>query len=397
MKKKLLVLTIAVLTALAWMTCGAYANESGDPPQQDPPQQVEPQQGDPQQGDPQLGDPDPNSTDPNNTDPNNTDPNNPDPNNPDPDNPDPDNPDPDNPQTEQPKPAPFTGWNSNHTKYLIKDVPVKGLKKLDGSWYFFNTKTGVRVTGWRQINKKWYFFNTKSGKAFTGVHKIGKGLYFFDENTAKAKSKGFFKDKAGKEYYSTSAKGKLATGFQALTRGKKKVKNGYYFSKKTGAMAKNTVVGHLRIPKSGRLHAAYYYGIKTLNKQGWTLKAAYKYAYKTKYQGRWYRVSKKTALKSEAYSIKGFTKRKGNCYVMAAQFYVMAKLLGADIRQVYGKVGLPHSWTEIRQGGKTWVYDPNFRNETGRNGWKIWYGKKGTWRYHKKGKLNGFVKVGKFK
>lgn len=397
MKKKLLVLTIAMLTALAWMTCGAYADESGELPQQDTPQAEEPQQDAPQaeepQEEPQLTDPQqeppqqvesqqvvlqegPPQTDGTQTDTQTGDTPTVDP---------------------QPQSAPFTGWNSNHTMYLKNDVAVKGLQKLDGAWYFFNTTSGVRVTGWRLINSKWYFFDTSSGKAFTGVHRIGKGLYFFDENTARAKGKGFFKDKAGREYYSTSAKGKLATGFQALVSGKKKVKNGYYFSVKNGAMAKNTVVGHLKIPKNGRLHEAYYYGIKTLNKKGWTLRAAYKYAYKTKYQGRWYRVSKKTALKSEAYSIKGFTKRKGNCYVMAAQFYVMAKLLGADIRQVYGKVGLPHSWTEIRQGGKTWVYDPNFRNETGRNGWKIWYGKKGTWRYHKKGKLNGFVKVGKFK
>ena len=396
MKKKLLVLTIAMLTALAWMTCGAYADDNGELPQQDAPQAEEPQQDAPQAEEPQQEEPqqeepqqvesqqvvlqqdppqDTQTGDTSGEEPPTVDP----------------QPEP------QPQPAPFTGWNANHTMYLINDVAVKGLQKLDGAWYFFNTTSGVRVTGWRLINSKWYFFDTSSGKAFTGVHKIGKGLYFFDENTARAKGKGFFKDNAGREYYSTSAKGKLATGFQALISGKKKVKNGYYFSVKTGAMAKNTVVGHLRIPKSGRLHAAYYYGIKTLNKQGWTLKAAYKYAYKTKYQGRWYRVSKKTALKSEAYSIKGFTKRKGNCYVMAAQFYVMAKLLGADIRQVYGKVGLPHSWTEIRQGGKTWVYDPNFRNETGRNGWKIWYGKKGTWRYHKKGKLNGFVKTGSFK
>jgi hypothetical protein len=75
---------------------------------------------------------------------------------------------------------------------------------------------------------------------------------------------------------------------------------------------------------------------------------------------------------------------------MASTFYIQAKLLGYDIHQVQGKVAYiwPHSWTVIRQDGKEWVYDPNFRNETGRNGWKIWYGKSGTWRYTGYSKMN---------
>ena len=73
---------------------------------------------------------------------------------------------------------------------------------------------------------------------------------------------------------------------------------------------------------------------------------------------------------------------------MAATFYIMAKLLGYDVHQVAGKVDLPHSWTVIRQDGREWVYDPNFKNETGRNGWKIYYGKKGTWKYNHYHKMN---------
>ena len=53
MKKKLLVLTIAMLTALAWMTCGAYADDNGELPQQDAPQAEEPQQDAPQAEEPQ--------------------------------------------------------------------------------------------------------------------------------------------------------------------------------------------------------------------------------------------------------------------------------------------------------------------------------------------------------
>ncbi|MBR3211471.1 MAG: hypothetical protein IKF70_00020, partial [Firmicutes bacterium] len=292
------------------------------------------------------------------------------------------------------------GWNADHTMYYDENLnPVKGLKTIDGKKYYFDKK-GLIQFKWQKIGGFWYYFNKKEqGAAMRGVNTIGKGknahLYFFAEKSCKAKTKGFFKDSKGNEYYSRSEKGLLALGFQALKRGKSL--NGYYFSKKNGKMAKGTTVGHLQVPKDGKLHEAYYYGIKVLNKNGWTLKAAYKYSWKTRYQGRWYRVSRSKKYCSEIYSLKGFKKRKGNCYVMAAQFYVMAKLLGYDIHQVYGKVGLPHSWTEIKNAGrKVRVYDPNFRNETGRNGWNIWYGKKGTWRYHKHGQLNKFVRKGTF-
>lgn len=269
---------------------------------------------------------------------------------------------------------------------------ICGLSMITGSALAADTgsQTDSKPNGWNSA-KTYYYEN---GVAVKGPKTIKGKPYFFDVNTGKVAKKGFVKYK-GKEYY-CKGKGILATGWMAIkykTKNKKTKRRGFYFNKKTGVMAKSTVIGHLKIPKSGRLHEAYYYGIKTLNKKGWTLRAAYKYSYKTRYQGRWYRVYKPKSLRSEKYSLKGFKKGKGNCYVMAAEFYVMAKLLGYNIRQVHGRVGLPHSWTEIKHGDKIYVYDPNFRNETGRNGWKIWYGKKGTWRYNKTGKLNDFVKA----
>ncbi len=181
----------------------------------------------------------------------------------------------------------------------------------------------------------------------------------------------------GNEYYGLGG-GIIKTGWAAI--GKKAM---YFYG--NGAMAKNTRVGYLDIPASGRLGEAYALGVKKLDKTKWTLKQAYKNSYKIKYKSRKYR--RKT---SEEYAIRGFKKNNGNCYVMAATFYIQAKLLGYDVHQVKGKVAhkYPHSWTIIRQDGKDWVYDPNFRNETGRSGWKIWYGKKGTWKYTNKSFMN---------
>jgi len=136
----------------------------------------------------------------------------------------------------------------------------------------------------------------------------------------------------------------------------------------------------------GQRGKACYYMIKKLDKYGWTLKGAYKASYKLKYANRPYRP--KTAAEGAIY---GGSKGKGNCYVMNCCFHVMADLMGYEVRQIKGKVNYyyPHSWLEIKQNDKWWVYDANFRNETGRNGFKIYYGKSGTWRYTSK---SGYLK-----
>lgn len=299
----------------------------------------------------------------------------------------------DNPSDVQPD-----GWNEDHSAYYengqaVKDRLIKdgettyyadsegnakvadGVVKTGGKTYYFDDGKGI-AKGWKKCSDGFLRYGLGDGMVATRVTKIGKKLYYFTSN-GKAYKKGFVTYN-GATYYS-KGKGLLATGYNAIG------KYGYYFYKSTGKMAKNTKIGHLKIGKSGKLHGAYAKAIKVLNKKGWKLKAAYKWAYKLKYAHRWMR--KKT---SEKYAYYGFTKKKGNCFVMAATFYTMGKLLGYDIHQVKGYVNgkHPHSWTVIKLGKKEWVFDPNFRNETGRNGWKIYYGKKGTWRYNRYKKMN---------
>ena len=255
-------------------------------------------------------------------------------------------------------------------------VMLTGVKKVGGKLYYFQTNgKAIQKKGWYTCpdKKKRYFYN--KGVLAVGVKTISSKLYFFNTSNGTLRGKGFFTYNK-KEYYSKGG-GVLATGWQALKRDGKL--NGYFFYKKTGVMAKDTTIKYLKIPKNGRLHEAYALGIQKLNKTKWTLRQAYKNSYKIKYQGRWWR--QKTA---EQYAMKGFKKNKGNCYVMASTFYIQAKLLGYNVRQIKGKVAYryPHSWTQIKNSKGKWrVYDPNFRNETGRSGWDIYYGKKGTWRY----------------
>ncbi len=111
---------------------------------------------------------------------------------------------------------------------------------------------------------------------------------------------------------------------------------------------------------------------------------------------------------ADYYAVIGFKKKKGNCYVMAAVFYQMAKVLGYDAKFVSGKIPnttgkklQEHAWVTIRQSGKTYVYDPNFayvyhtrqNNKNAASGFKMTYTKKkgvklGQYRYYTtKGKL----------
>ncbi|MBE6041302.1 MAG: hypothetical protein E7220_02130 [Clostridiales bacterium] len=287
---------------------------------------------------------------------------------------------------------------------------VTGQKNIDGANYYFGSD-GAMVTGFARISGKLYYYNangkrhekagwkTVSGKKYyckgKGVFAVKptkiavkktvkvkgkkkkvkvKTLYMFTKNGRLKTKKGLYKYN-GKQYFG-KGKGVLATGWTAF--GKKGKERAAFFNKKTGAMVKNKKIGYLKVPKSGKLGRAYALGVKQLNKSGWTLKDAYKFSYKLTYYGRGWRQSS-----PEKYALRGFTEGRGNCYVMASTFYIMAKLLGYDVHQVRGAVAYvnPHSWTVIRHGKKEWVYDPNFTNETGRNGFKIYYGKSGTWRY----------------
>ena len=92
----------------------------------------------------------------------------------------------------------------------------------------------------------------------------------------------------------------------------------------------------------------------------------------------------------EWYADYGFKNRKGNCYVMAAMFCEMARVLGYEAHQISGRVPLraggygAHSWVEVKIGDTFYVFDPDFQNENpDKNGYQIYYGQSGTWKYEK--------------
>ena len=198
--------------------------------------------------------------------------------------------------------------------------------------------------GWETVDGvKYYYVNGE--KITNKVEKIGKYTYCFDK-TGKLVT--------NKPYYKVNAKT-------------------YYKIKKNGQATKLSAVETMAAVR--------------LQKCKGNLKKAFNWSVSLQYAGN-VKVSKKTPTE---YGLYGFKTGSGDCYVMAATFYWMAKVAGYDVHYVKGyfqksggKKGA-HAWVEIDQKvngkKKTYVYDPNFQKEYKLNGYKLTYGAKRTLKY----------------
>ena len=198
--------------------------------------------------------------------------------------------------------------------------------------------------GWETVDGvKYYYVNGE--KITNKVKKIGKYTYCFDK-TGKLVT--------NKPYYKVNSKR-------------------YYKIKKNG--------------QATRLSTVETMAAVRLQKCKGNLKKAFNWSVSLQYAGN-VKVSKKTPTE---YGLYGFKTGSGDCYVMAATFYWMAKVAGYDAHYVKGyfqksggKKGA-HAWVEIDQKvngkKKTYVYDPNFQKEYKLNGYKLTYGAKRTLKY----------------
>ncbi len=327
------------------------------------------------------------------------------------------------------------GWVQRSGKYYwrLEDgtyFKEGGWQTLGGKRYFLDQKSGFRRTGWLTYNKKQYYLNPSTGIMVKGAVKLKGKIYVLASNGVKVK-KGWatigpntyyvlpktgcaatgWKTLKGKKYYFIpSAKGKRAEGWRKIGGSK------YYFVKNTGVMKKGIlklsgkqyyfgkngklvvskkfyVIGKksYKINKKGELTVlkdtkAQILAKKRLNKIGWDLKKAFQWS-----AGMRYVDNDNTPGPGETFgehnAIYGFKNHAGDCHVMAASFYYMAQALGYDARLIKGSVPLAsggmgsHGWCEITMNGRSYIFDPDFTNQTGRNGYKITYGTSGTWMY----------------
>ena len=183
---------------------------------------------------------------------------------------------------------------------------------------------------------------------------------------------------------------------EKITNKEKKIGKYTYCFDKTGKLVTNKPYykvnskTYYKIKKNGqatRLSTVETMAAVRLQKCKGNLKKAFNWSVSLQYAGN-VKVSKKTPTE---YGLYGFKTGSGDCYVMAATFYWMAKVAGYDAHYVKGyfqksggKKGA-HAWVEIDQKvngkKKTYVYDPNFQKEYKLNGYKLTYGAKRTLKY----------------
>ena len=265
-----------------------------------------------------------------------------------------------------------TGWlyHGEHWYYLSSygDMSVDEWDCINSKWYHFYN-SGEMETGWTYYKNNWYYLSPYGDMSVNEWDYINSNWYYFDKN------------------------GIMQTGW-FLYNG-----NWYYLypannnaGKSIGAMAQNTTIDGYFISQDGIWinDEAYQGAYSVLNQVGWNLWSAYNWSANLPYVN----YSNDPSPGSRDFAIHGFQTKTGDCYVMAATFYYMAKALGYDAHQIAGYVPLRgggqgvHSWVEIDMDGSTYVFDPDFTHETKRNGYQITYGMSGTWRYSNYYRMN---------
>ena len=265
-----------------------------------------------------------------------------------------------------------TGWlyYGEHWYYLSSygDMSVDEWDCINSKWYHFYN-SGEMETGWTYYKNNWYYLSPYGDMSVNEWDYINSNWYYFDKN------------------------GIMQTGW-FLYNG-----NWYYLypannnaGKSIGAMAQNTTIDGYFISQDGIWinDEAYQGAYSVLNQVGWNLWSAYNWSANLPYVN----YSNDPSPGSRDFAIHGFQTKTGDCYVMAATFYYMAKALGYDAHQIAGYVPLRgggqgvHSWVEVDMDGSTYVFDPDFTHETKRNGYQITYGMSGTWRYSNYYRMN---------
>lgn len=290
------------------------------------------------------------------------------------------------------------GWNLIDGKKYYADANGKimtGWVKYENSWYYLQTEKecpetpGAMKTGWLLYNNKWYYLDaSENGKMVDGKWKLidGKWYHFYSGGVMETGWTG----QTG-AWYHLNANGAMETGWIIMND------DWYYLypagnssGAPEGAMAVDTVINGYVVAPDGVYNEAYQGAYNVLNQVGWNLRAAYNWSANLPYVN----YSNDPSPGSKNFAIHGFKTKTGDCYVMAGTFYYMAKLLGYDAHQIAGYVPLRsgnmgvHSWVEIDINGSTYVFDPDFTHETGRNGYQISYGMSGTWRYSNYYRMN---------
>lgn len=193
-------------------------------------------------------------------------------------------------------------WVTRNKKvfYMVSGKRQKGLNKIKGEIYYFDSE-GVQRTGWQKIGKKYYYFNIANGK---------KGYMIKDQ-----KINGIKLQKNGTAKVTADNKVKI----KALIKATEVVEK----------ITKPTMT------KSEKLEKCFQYCTKKL-----------KYRGARKFEGgkNW----------DAKYVLDMLGKGRGNCYAYGATFAYLANASGYEDAYAVSSGG--HGWAEV----KNKIYDPSW-------------------------------------
>ena len=139
-----------------------------------------------------------------------------------------------------------TGWVVEDGKiyYLVTGTKQKGIKLIDGEWYYLDPTTGELLTGFYDIDGETYYFDPDNGgaRAQSGHTRVGSDYYYFDPNhdgamvrdaskttngrtylygsNGKMRFGEFYRSDSGDWYY-LGADGQVSTGWTNTSKGRR--------------------------------------------------------------------------------------------------------------------------------------------------------------------------------
>ena len=155
--------------------------------------------------------------------------------------------------------------------------------------------------------------------------------------------------------------------------------------KKTGA--KTQLFRFVRSNSTAGRNTAAVRAENILNRVGWTRRPAFDYA-KVPYQT--FDTNEYNGLEWNANY--GYLNRRGNCFIRAAQFCMLARVMGDEAYLIRGYVPAPgrnirHGWVEIETAKGPRVFDVSYNSYGYPNTYDVAYGQKGTYRYTIQGRV----------
>lgn len=133
----------------------------------------------------------------------------------------------------------------NGATYYVnsKRYVLKGVQKVSGKYYLFDSESAQMLYGSQKQNGKYYYLNPETGvMARNKIVKIDGKQYYYASNGVR--KTGLIKYK-GNKYYFNPKNGAMLTGWRKIN------KKYYYFSKTTGKMQKSKWIGKYYVNSKG--------------------------------------------------------------------------------------------------------------------------------------------------